>query len=356
MHKYQPLLDFINSHGVRALEAYGVYARQSTVNPNKYSLNYDQLEAKPPYDQYCRGTIVAWNEEIKKWEFMTLGFLRFFNHGEPRAANIDWSTARAQEKYDGTMILSYWDYQIQKWCFATRSVPDADLPCADGETYAQKASKHINYYDANINQTTIFELIGPNNPHIVSYQHNKLVLLTVIDLQTGNEIASYHVGLRCDETDIAWMHTENIPASEHEGYVIVDANFNRVKVKNQAYLLAHKATSRLVTPLHYLEIVLAEKVDDVLPVLALEKQEILNQLVSNLQNFNITMNSALQKLIALNQNRKTKALMIQEQDSNASIWMSYLLLDEPTDFLHWFKNRITTDKMKNELLRHCYPN
>lgn len=52
----------------------------------------------------CRGIVL---DENDNWNVVSRAFDKFFNHGEGHAANIDWDTARVQEKLDGSLCVMY---------------------------------------------------------------------------------------------------------------------------------------------------------------------------------------------------------------------------------------------------------
>mgnify|MGYP000005541006 CR=1 FL=1 len=44
----------------------------------------------------------------KNWACVSRPYDKFFNHGEPLADEIDWSSAQAFVKEDGTLMQLYW--------------------------------------------------------------------------------------------------------------------------------------------------------------------------------------------------------------------------------------------------------
>jgi hypothetical protein len=74
---------------------------------------------------------------------------------------------------------------------------------------------------------------------------------------------------------------------EHEGVVVRDSKFNRIKVKNAAYVAYNKVRDALASsPRNMVELILSEKDDDVIPMLP-------EEIVKNLQNIKV----GVQKII-----------------------------------------------------------
>jgi hypothetical protein len=100
----------------------------------------------------------------------------------------------------------------------------------------------------NPDYTYLFELISPENRIVVNYTKQALVLLAAINKADGSEL-----DIRGIPTDIeiikqfdirsfdqATKALENASPMETEGFVVVDANFNRVKIKSPKYLVCHR--------------------------------------------------------------------------------------------------------------------
>lgn len=305
--------------GELAIE-HGVYASFSKTG-HKWSLNYDQIEAKEsdPLSQECRGLVLASDVgqifqgvEINgrmnfdhicpgKTKILAYPMKRFFNHGQGSAVSIDWSdhTLAVLEKLDGTLCIVYWDPFISQWCVATRSVSEANLLMDNGlftfRTLFEKAVQDTCGHDFDtLTQmmdkgfTYCFELTTPYNRIVVAYPENMVTLLAVRELTTEQEVDFLHpavVTLREVPFVGAYTYTSmddlinwvsSLNPMEHEGVVIRDSKFNRIKVKNAAYVAYNKVRDALgSSERNCLELILAEKDDDVIPMLP---EEIVNNL------------------------------------------------------------------------------
>src|SRR5439155_25977607 len=100
---------------------YGVTSARHSRFPNLVQLKYNQISS-PMHEAIvceCRGIIL---DEAEDWAVVARGFDRFFNHGEPNAVELDWTSARVQEKVDGSLLMLF-QYQGQ-WQVATTGRPD----------------------------------------------------------------------------------------------------------------------------------------------------------------------------------------------------------------------------------------
>jgi hypothetical protein len=310
-------------------KSFGDLAREHCVyssfskSGHKFSLNYDQIEAREsdPLSQECRGLILALEGGRPVFAYMTSGkpnrdniepgktvilaypMKRFFNYGQGSAADINWADPNLAilEKLDGTLCIVYWDPFSHQWCVATRSVPEADLLMDNGlftfRTLFEKALKDTTGWPfeeftgslLDKNYTYCFELTTPYNRIVVAYLFNTITLLAARDLRTLQEvdprtvdnvvsarvpIVQAHTYTSVQEL-VDWVSTLN--PMEHEGVVVRDSQYNRIKVKNAAYVAYNKVRDALGTSeRNCVELILTEKDDDVIPMLP-------EEIVKNLQ-------------------------------------------------------------------------
>lgn len=343
---------FLRTHSLNDLaKAHGVYARFSTQNPHKFTLNYDMLEARDadPIAQECRGLVlrtVESNVPMAQWDptmsvlDQTVGATqvlarpmdRFFNYGQGAAAavNFDCKETRFLEKLDGTLCILYWDRDLMKWCVATRSVPDADLMMDGfgGQTFSDLFWKAFKSCGGDVSaldyakglNTFCFELCTPDNQIVVRYETYKLFLLAVREIETGDEMLpdewaheigvtaapSYKFGSTAEMLD--FVSSRNPLA--HEGIVVCDKHFNRVKVKNAGYLAYNKIKDSVAkSPRAILEVILLGKEDDVMPLVSARIQGIITDTKENLRILLATLDEEYARLYHVD--RKTFALAVQ---------------------------------------------
>jgi len=351
---------FLETHSLAELaQQHGVYASFSK-SGHKFSLNYDQIEAKESdlLAQECRGLILASENNGQSYlplakvvdgklryddvvpgttTILAYPMNRFFNYGQGAAANVDWTDPKLAilEKLDGTLIIVYYDLFIGEWCVATRSVPEADIVIDGGfytfRTLFEKAlldTSKLSFEEFTSNlilgTTYCFELTTPYNRIVVDYKESRVTLIaarhvtqgmqTVVGGETweyfgemnlekvvtpgvphvqahtftsvndllywvSNQNPLEHEGVVvCDSnfrrlkmknaSYVAFNRARDINPLEHEGVVVCDSNFRRLKMKNASYVAFNRARDILGTSeRNCLELVLSGKEDDVIPAL-----------------------------------------------------------------------------------------
>jgi hypothetical protein len=251
--------NYIAIHGIdKAISDFKLKTREYD---SKILLKYDQLVSPTlmafPEMQDCRGLIL----EMDTWKVMSIAFRKFFNSQEGNAAKIDWSTASVLEKLDGTMIQVYWDWNKETWFAATTGTAEGEgevnnkMGTTFNELFWDTVNNKYNFNNCLLdkNHIYVFELTTPYNIVVKPHGESSATILTVRNRETlvelsgkDLEMVAISLGLPLvkkfdlNAKDIgALLHTfEGMPWSE-EGYVVVDANFNRVKIKNPAYLAVH---------------------------------------------------------------------------------------------------------------------
>ena len=284
------LEDLYTEHGVK-----------SNITNNKISLNYDQIEASngDPLACQCRGLILRENT----YEIVACPMFRFFNIEQKEfAADIDWSSAAYEEKLDGTCLIVYFDDLQNTWCSATRSRSEADCGIDGSDvTFSMLANEicksmfnkiHSDNSNKNLNdlmdatqrlhpeiniktKTFIFELTSPINRIVCQYNDSKLTLLAVRDNISLEEEdpnfwnAKEEFGILTPQlyyfNDVSNMIEviRSWDPKEHEGVVVKDKYWNRIKVKNPAYLAYNHMRDSLATSMRgCAEVILLGKDDD----------------------------------------------------------------------------------------------
>ena len=228
--------------------------------------NYSQVESDfaNPVVQECRGIILRQDN----FEPVCVPFFKFFNAGEPNAHEIDWDSAIVQEKIDGSIIKLWHD--DNQWRVSTNGTIDANKATLDnsvceyknfGELFEKARKKTALDFDKlDKGCTYMFELVSSFNKIIVYYR----------------DLAIYHIGTRNNKT-LAWQEVDigvlkpktfalrtlndclsaaaKLPFN-NEGYVVVDKNFNRVKVKSPEYVRVHRlGNNGVITIARIIEII-----------------------------------------------------------------------------------------------------
>lgn len=227
----------------------------------KILLKYDQLSSPTIMAmaevQECRGLVL----EKGTWKVMSLAFTKFFNSEEGNAHKIDWNTAHVLEKLDGSCIQVYFDWTTNQWFAATTGTAEGEGEVNNkmGTTFNQlfwdtvKEKYNLDGTKLKKGFTYVFELTTPYNIVVKPHGESSASLLTVRNLDTLKEVSfeeltaiAAKIGVpRVKSYDLntknvgALMRTFEDMVWHDEGYVVVDANHNRIKIKNPAYLAVH---------------------------------------------------------------------------------------------------------------------
>lgn len=318
--RMQPLIvEYLRCHSFQQLEDdHGVVARFSK-DGTKASLNYDQILAKngDPVAEQCRGMIIrptqfdkyvfgdSWKSAVVgRVEVLAWPMCRFYNFGDPAASEIDWADSglKVYEKVDGTCIILYWDSLQARWHAATRSVCEADLPISANDmaigdttfsqlflqaltkTREELSGKPVDWVidgpdkviHLNKELTYVFELVSLHNQIVVVYPEPRVYLLAARHTASGQELDIDTLRIEHVRRPKTWeirdvatlsAFVDSADPSQLEGAVVRDSLFNRIKVKNKTYVLAHRAKDTVTSSVrNALETVIRDKADDVIPL------------------------------------------------------------------------------------------
>jgi RNA ligase len=241
---------------LRTLET--VYKISVSRDGSLVSLKYNQIESpmSEPIVQQCRGMVV----DVERGMILAHPYDKFWNHGEPGAATIDWSTARVQEKLDGSLMLLWYSVVDMRWRVSSSGHPtaggefgyDASRTFADAFWQTFVALKmRIPPLEEGC-YTFMFELCAKENRIVVKHDQPRLVLHGARDMETGREVPREkfaELAAECcweivREFPIGTIEdclaaVEQLDPIATEGFVVVDGNFNRVKIKSPRYVLLH---------------------------------------------------------------------------------------------------------------------
>lgn len=197
----------------------------------------------------CRGLILDSNHNI-----VGLPFKKFFNWQENNGFK-PVGQIKVATKMDGSLgILCHFN---NKWHWSTRGSFESDQAKMASDLWKDSYFKESRL-DENI--TYLFEIIGPSNKIVNIYNKDELILLAGIDRNTGQNF--YPDELYPDlsvvfgsagvdgpfDYGIAIVAEYLKPKPNFEGYVFIDEEFNRVKVKLDEYVRLHRivfGTTRL---------------------------------------------------------------------------------------------------------------
>ena len=257
--------NYIAKHGIdKAISDFKLKTREYE---NKILLKYDQLVSPTlmglPEVQECRGLIL----ENGTWNVLSMAFEKFFNSEESNAAKIDWNTAHVLEKLDGTLIQVYWDWNKNTWFAGTTGTAEGEgeVNNKNGTTFNDLFWDTVHnkyaFNDCLLNKDLIyvFELTTPYNIVVKPHGESSATILTVRNRETLAELSWKDLEMVSVSLGIPLVKKYDLNATNvgvllrtfegmvwhDEGYVVVDANFNRIKIKNPAYVHAHHLKGKM---------------------------------------------------------------------------------------------------------------
>ncbi|MBD2201819.1 2'-5' RNA ligase [Calothrix sp. FACHB-1219] len=232
-----------------------ISSKRHKLFPNLVLLKYSQIDSPRTHEvvKQCRGIIL---DEEDNWKVISYPYKRFYNAEEYGADEIDWSNATCYEKLDGSLctIAKY----KNRWFVSTSGSPDASGSVGDFNfTFEDLFWKTFDeLYDIscllNLNEQVcfMFELLTPYNQVIVRHDTSRLILHGARRLDTLEELDPLKIAKEIGWEPIktypftTWADIQaaivDIDGSKSEGYVVVDKEFRRVKVKSPQYVaLSH---------------------------------------------------------------------------------------------------------------------
>ena len=238
----------------------------------------------------CRGIIFR----TDNWQWpVCWAFNKFGNYGESYVPEIDWQTSYVTEKIDGSLIKVWWD---GSWHISTNGTIDA----AKAETGHINVPNFREYFEMALKRyvlihtyrdvwteftsslseahTYMFELVGPYNRVVVPYDVPMIYFLGARNNETGEEFNSnapiagalgvgrFNRPTCYSLTSLdACLKAAELKDWDDEGFVVVDAQHNRVKIKSPAYVMAHYArNNNTVNRKHLIKIIKQNEVEEFL--------------------------------------------------------------------------------------------
>lgn len=226
---------------------------------NLVMFKYNQLDSDlgNPIVQECRGLIL----DADTFEVVSFPFTKFFNYGEANAVDVDWRTSYVTEKIDGSIVKVV--NLDGNFLISTNGVIDAfkcSLSDSVGCPYASFGElfmEGMKFYGLTIEDfprlfapgfTYMFELTSPWNQVVVQWSETKVSLIGIRNNTTlketffgDSELAQVFDTPRIfpiTNIDQCVEAAKALP-DDAEGYVVVDANFNRIKIKSPRYVQLH---------------------------------------------------------------------------------------------------------------------
>lgn len=218
--------------------------------------NYDIMaDFSDPVVQEARGIII----DTDMLNVVCFPFRKFGNSYEFYADPIDWNSAKVQEKIDGS-IVKLWHLTDNQWMWSSNSCINAsDAKLNSGYTVLDliKETDEFKYLtnlikneELDKNNTYIFELVGPKNQVVIKYDKAQLYHIGTRNNETGEELGTgQFAGFIMSPKEYPLHSLEDCIAAakelnkndypDNEGFVVVDKDYHRVKVKAPEYLIYH---------------------------------------------------------------------------------------------------------------------
>lgn len=267
------IVDFIKKHTewetILSLPPYSLKIKRKD---KRIVFKYDQIKSDPSLEivKEARGLVL----EEGTWRVVAYPFRRFFNYGESYADNINWKSAIAETKEDGSLIKVY--FYDNEWKIGTSSTIDAeDAPLNSSIyktfrelfDYAAKIN-NLDYSKLNKNYTYIFELCTPFNQIVCPQDKFRIIHIGTRDNRTCKELEvdigidkPKRYNLKTLSDCIAMAKTFNFTK---EGFVVKDKNYNRIKVKSVEYLRVHRLANNSCTMERAIDIIFSNETSEFL--------------------------------------------------------------------------------------------
>lgn len=236
-------------------------------------LDYDMIESAKHKEhrlvKECRGLVL----EKDSWNIVAKSFNRFFNLFENGDTDrFDWSSFSSFTKEDGSLFrivakssslrdLSGDDSDFL--CFTRFSFADQPISSLIKQTWSEVALSCLSedqkgFIRIQSKHTFVFEFCSPYTQVVKYYPEPKLILLSMFDNQTGEEISINNATWKEAKTlfecvqEFKFTSLEQIQKhldtlfetkSTDEGFVIKDCNGVRLKIKSKWYLSLHRLSN-----------------------------------------------------------------------------------------------------------------
>lgn len=327
---------------------------------SKYIIfKYDQINSDFSLDivKEARGLIL----EDNTFRVVCFPFIKFFNIDETYADKIDWNSAQVQEKVDGSIIKVWSDMNdnIREWHISTNSCIDAFKCEIQGDLcpYGNFGSLFMSVFDTsifsrlNVNYTYIFELVSPYTKIVVPYPYTDIYHLGTRDNVSGKEL-NIDIGIKKPKLYNLGTEQEirkaanDLPFNE-EGYVVVDKEYRRVKVKSPAYVNAHRlVNNRVVNTEKVLELILQNEQDEFLSYFPEYKDTFVKvqRLLNKYKKYLFTLQERVLKLKEKSEDKKDFAIKLQKRVRHDTS-MGFMLYDNKINNWEEYFQKLSISKI-----------
>ena len=224
-----------------------------------------------------RGTAFIYNKTSDTWELFCRAYPKFFNLGEICSKEEyirKYEPLEVFDKADGSLILiGEIDGKL-----ITKSKTSLNSEQAKMAQILLDSNKHIQDFCTDIIMkgfSPVFELVGPDNKIIVNYKTNELILLGVVNNQTGEVTTKIPTKIKqVDSTYFTWgelLCIQERVLEDIEGYVVRTSNNEFVKLKTNRYKQLHSLKDSISNTKNLVKLILDGELDDIYDVFSDDK-------------------------------------------------------------------------------------
>jgi RNA ligase len=300
-------------------------------------------------------------------------FHKFFNlneRPEVLTQNVDWSeNCDILEKMDGSMITPLPTSGGMRW--ATKmGLTDIALQV---DRFVERNLRYEGLARECVseNKTPIFEWCSRQQRIVIDHPVDRLVLLAIRDNDTGVYSDFGYLGDLCDFHrvelvqrrpgslhDVNDFVTETRDLVETEGWVIAFQNGHKLKVKADEYCIMHAAKDNLSSEKNVLALILEDKIDDTLPLLAADDRQRVVDYADAVQKGISTYMEALAKRVAeqyAGYSKRDLALAIKDVDGlDRTMMFSIFDGQDPVEVGHRVVAKHLGSATRVDLVRHLW--
>jgi hypothetical protein len=331
------------------------YSLKINKDNNFACLSYDQIESDMALTecQEARGIIF----DLVTLEPVCIPFFKFWNYGDSKCVAIDWSTARVEQKMDGSIIKVWFSYRLDKWMISTNGCVNAfNATMAPNPVYNSFGdlvmAVFVNKYGMDSDfgfpfdkdYTYMFEVTSLFNRVVVEHKVADVTFLGKRNNLTLKEEKSEPIIIQGWKDYIRSPETFDLKSAEQvismaelytgeeEGFVVVDANFNRCKIKSSFYVHLHQSKNNgAITAERVIDMLQKGKLDEFVAYFDGEKTiaDYCNLVTSEFNVYVHKMGTAKQLVISMVgecQSRKDIAVALVKNVDDAK-WFGFTILD-----------------------------
>ena len=219
---------------------YMIFAYPSSNNPNIVLLRYSNRTPQSQFKQICRGII--FDKTDNRWTPIAYPFNNFVTVEEDK---IDPSNIlHIFDKIDGSFACLY--YHNGVWSVSSSKHPHGDAllgirkqhNIVFDQLFWSIFNAKYKLHDLNKRYCYMFEMISPDNPIVIQYDTNNLILTGARNMDTFEELDIVDHEFRNFERPIIYndFQIDKLDPNICEGYVIVLKDFSRIKIKTAEYI------------------------------------------------------------------------------------------------------------------------